>query len=207
MIEIYEHRLPITVNRRTRGGPGMPRIKIRVPSGQLTQVFNRSRVLNTYDLSYSMKTQADMEKVRSMYYIVNGLQLAGFRVRDWHDYQLRVFSSVLLLDDTSGDWQVYRRYTEGPLSYDRLIQKPNADLVVQRTRGAVTSTATATVDTVTGLVAISGHADGDTYCCTAGTFDVPVTFADDTMSNVEIDGYEGHILQAVPSIPLEELLL
>jgi uncharacterized protein (TIGR02217 family) len=202
----YEHRIAIDVNRRTRGGPGMPRTKVRTTGGQLTQVFQRSRVLNTYDFSYSMKTTADFEAVRALFYIIMGTPYQGFRVRDWHDYKLTQANSVLTFI-TGSTWQIYRRYTEGPSSYDRIVKKPvNGSIVVYRTRSAVVSLASATVDSTTGIATISGHAGGDTYTCT-GQFDVPVTFADDTMNNVEIDGFEGNLLQAVPSIPLEELLL
>jgi uncharacterized protein (TIGR02217 family) len=202
----YEHRLPIDVNRRTRGGPGMPRTKVRVESGRLTQVFRRSKVLSTYDLSYSMRRVADFERVRAMFYIVMGTPYQGFRIRDWHDYQLTQANSVLTFI-TGSTWQIYRRYSEGPAYFDRIIQKPvDASVVVYRTRSAVVSTASATVDSTTGIATISGHVGGDTYTCT-GLFDVPVTFADDTMDGIEIDGFEGDLLQALPSVPLEEILL
>src|SRR5690349_21344152 len=109
----YEHRLPIDVNRRTRGGPGAVRLIVRTESKRITQVFRGSRVLNTYDLSYPMRRVSDFEKVRAMFYIVMGTPYQGFRIRDWHDYQLTQSNSVLTFI-TGSTWQIYRRYIEGP---------------------------------------------------------------------------------------------
>lgn len=202
-----EQRLSDEASRGSRGGPMATRTKVYSTSRRLYQNFPTSRPLQVYDYSFGNKLQADFEEIRAMFYVVFGTPYTGFRWKDWNDYQLTQSNSVLTFI-TGSTWQIYRRYAlAGGVYWDRIIQKPNADIVVKRTRAAVVTTASATVDTATGIATISGHAGGDTYTC-EGSFDVPVTFAEnEALSNVELDGLSESEIQSLPSIRLEEILL
>ena len=63
-----------------------------------------------------------------------------------------------------------------------------------------------TADLNTGIANISGHVGGDTYTW-VGNFDVPVTFSDDALDQIEITGHAQDLLQSLPSIKVEELRL
>lgn len=202
-----EQRLSDEASRGSRGGPMATRTKVYSTSRRLYQNFPTSRPLQVYDYTFGNKLQADFEALRAMFYVVFGTPYTGFRWKDWNDYKLTQSNSTLVFI-TGSTWQIYRRYSlAGGVYWDRIIQKPNDDIVVKRTRSGVVTTATATVATTTGIATISGHAGGDTYTC-EGTFDVPVTFADnEALANVELDGLSESEIQGLPSIRLEEILL
>lgn len=199
-----EQRIPDTVSRGTKGGPRGRRTKVYVQNGRLRQVFEWSRSLQQYDVSYGIRTLADLEAVRALFYVVMFTPFEGFRFKDWNDY--RMTQSTSRLDFVSGtEWQIKRLYTVGASTHARTITKPvSGSVTVYRTRSGVVTTATASVDSTTGLATIAGHAGGDTYTC-AGEFDVPVTFADDALDQIELDGNLDQMLQGLPAVMLEEL--
>ena len=92
------------------------------------------------------------------------------------------------------------------LEFLRRIQKPTAGAIVYRTRAGSVATATATVDTSTGIATITGHVAGDTYTW-AGEFDVPVTFTDDAwVQQLEAMNIDGAV-STMPAINVEEIVL
>ena len=201
-----EQRLPDTVSRGSKGGPRARRTKVYVQNGRVRQIFQWSRSLQQYDVSYGVRTIEHMETLRSLWYVVMFTPYEGFRYKDWNDYRLTQANSRL--DFISGsDWQIKRIYTFGASTHARTISKPvDGTVTVYRTRGGVVSVASATVDATTGIATISGDVGGDTYTC-EGEFDVPVIFMDDTLDQVELEGTAKQVLQGLPSIMLEEVPL
>jgi uncharacterized protein (TIGR02217 family) len=200
-----EHRISDAITRGSRGGPRGNRLKAYTRGGRLTQEFLRARMLQSYDVSYGIKTLENFEEIRSLFYVVMGEGYEGFRFKDWSDYRLTYDNSTLVLIDGS-DWQIARLHTAGAGSFSRSIHKLVGTTAVQRIRGGTPSVPTAVVDANTGIVSVSGHVEGDTYSV-LGQFDVPVTFTDDALDNIEVNGNINKILQGLPSIKLEELLL
>lgn len=169
----------------------------------MKQKFHRSLALQRYDVSYGIKTLADFEAVRAAFYVVMFTPYTGFRFRDWNDYQLNAGNSTLtLVSGTS--WQINRFYSFGGVGFNRRIIKLVGTPAILRLRSGVTSTVTATVNANTGVATITDHVSGDTYSA-VGEFDVPVTFVDDALDGVELDGNWNAVLQNLPSIKLEEL--
>lgn len=201
-----EERLPITITAGSRGGPVASRTKVYSTSGKLQQDFRWSRPLQRYDLSYGIKTLANFEAVRAMWYVVMFTPCEGFRIRDWSDYQAtQTNTGAVLIGGTT--WQLQRIYTVGASSFRRPIYKLDGAPLVYRTRsGATTLITPSTLAANAGTVTLTGHTAGDTYTW-AGQFDVPVTFTDDAMDQIEITGNAQELLQALPSIKIEELRL
>lgn len=200
-----EDRLNPAIGRSPTGGPVGARLKAYA-GGRLQQSFLRSRSLQRYDISNGIKTAAAFEEVRALFYVVMFEGYAGFRFKDWSDYTLTQTTSTLKLIAGS-TWQIHRRYTAGITTHDRKIEKTVAATVtVYRTRAGAVSTASATVDHTTGVATITGHTAGDTYTC-EGQFDVPVTFLDDALDNIRLDGVLNNLLIDLPSITLEEIRL
>lgn len=202
-----DQRFPDDIARGSTGGPTAARLKAYGGGGRLAQTFLWRHPKHRFDVSHGIKTVADFERVRAFWYVVFfGGPFEGFRYKDWNDYRADR-SNTALLEAPGGAWQLARRYTTGPASFDRPIAKPvDGTVVIYRMRGGVVTVATAVVDYATGLVTITGHAGGDTYTW-EGEFDVPVTFADDAISEISLDGLAGHELLGLPSIPLEEVRL
>jgi uncharacterized protein (TIGR02217 family) len=200
-----EQRISTDILRGSRGGPRQRREKSIVNSGRMKQDFQWTRPLHLYDISYGIKSQANFEEVRSLFYLVMFTPYDGFRVRDWNDYQCtQANSSLTFISGTQ--WQMCRKYTHVATSYLRPVFKIVGTPIIYRTRSAVVTVASASVDNNTGVATISGHVGGDTYTW-LGEFDVPVTFQDDTMDQIELDGNWNRVLQNLPSIKLEEIRL
>jgi len=201
-----EERLPITITAGSSGGPVAKRTKVYTQSGQLRQNFHWTRPKHNYDLSFGIKTIEHFEAVRSMWYVVMfGGPYEGFRMRDWSDYEVTTaIGGLAALDGSPTEWQLQRIYTVGSASYRRAIYKLDGVPKVYRTRTGVTTLIAPTVDLNTGLAVITDHVGGDTYAW-SGMFDVPVTFSDDAMDQIEITGNANELLQSLPSIRVEEL--
>lgn len=201
-----EERLPVTITAGSTGGPVGKRTKVYVQNGRLQQNFEWSRPLHRYDLSYGIKTLANFEAVRAMWYVVMfGGPYEGFRIRDWSDYQCTRDNSGLTVQSGSPtEWQLQRLYAVGNAVYRRNIYKLDGTPSIYRTRSGSTTLISASVDLNSGIANIAGHVAGDTYTW-VGMFDVPVTFSDDAMDQIEITGNAQDLLQSLPSIKVEEL--
>ena len=148
-----------------------------------------------------------------MWYAVNFAPYEAFRFRDWADYLATAANSRLVFI-TGTTWQMQRVYTTGAVSFYRTITRPCATpgATIWRTRsGVVTQVYIASVNYSTGVVTSAnqatpgdgGHLAGDTYTW-AGPFDVPVTFADDSLPQQLESGRDGPVA-TFQSIKLEEV--
>ena len=201
-----EQRLSQRIERGATGGPvNRGRQMVRSAGGRMRQVFTWPEPLHTYTVSHGVLGQAQLEELRALWYIVNFTPYEGFRFRDWSDFRATQQNSRCTLI-TGSTYQLQRVYTFAGLEFLRRIQKPTAGAIVYRTRAGSVATATATVDTSTGIATITGHVAGDTYTW-AGEFDVPVTFTDDAWAQqleaMNIDG----AVSTMPAINVEEIVL
>lgn len=201
-----EQRLSPRIERGATGGPvNRGRQMVRSAGGRLRQVFTWPEPLHSYTINHGVLAQAQLEELRALWYVVHFTPYEGFRFRDWSDFRATQQNSRCSLI-TGSTYQLQRVYTFAGIEFVRRIQKPVSGVVVYRTRSAVVSTATATVDTTTGIATISGHVSGDTYTW-AGDFDVPVTFTDDAwVQQLEILRDDG-VLASMPTVNLEEIAL
>lgn len=192
---------------RTLDNPG--RNMLYSASGELTQNFISSNAVYKYDLAPGIRYAPQYLAIEAIWHVVNfgtsGPYL-GFLVKDWGDYKLDQTNSRLTLI-TGATYQINRvySYSFGAVTdeYLRPIYKPAAGIVVKRTRSGVVSTASATIDTTTGIATISGHTGGDTYTC-IGAFYVPVTFSENQWT-AKLDGGGSTMVSVTGSIKLEDI--
>lgn len=105
----------------------------------------------------------------------------GFRMRDWKDYQDESGGIFVML--TSTTFQMYKRVTVNGVNYDQLINKPVNPTLFPTTIPAtpaivVTGGVSPVVDYATGIVTVASG----TPTAWTGTYDIAVTFADDTIA-------------------------
>jgi len=189
---------------RTKFVPG--RTMLRSPNGGLNQNYTAALPILKYDLAHGIKRASQYSSVEDLWYVVHfgsGGPYSGFLVKDFGDFRLTQTNSRLTLI-TGAIYQINRVHAYGGLAeFLRPILKPDANIVVKRTRSGVVTTATATVDTTTGQATISGHAGGDTYTC-EGTFHMPVTFSEDEW-DCDIIGGDSQLVVVSGSIKVEEI--
>ena len=192
-----EARLSDRITQGSTGGPVGSRTLTRTVGGKLKQKFNRSVPLQRYDLSYGIKTKADLEEVRAAFYVVLFTPYEGLRFKDWSDFEAtRTNSSVVLITGTT--YQLYRNYVFGSITLRRKITKPVAGGVIYDAGGSVLSSSIATT---TGIATVASG----TPATWVGEFDVPVTFADDSLDSIEWHNSAQGPIMNLPSIMVEEL--
>lgn len=205
-MDFFEHRLDERISYGARGGPTWKTTRVRSTSGRQWTNREWDYPLHRYQVGQSVKTNADFETIRALFYVVAG-GYEGFRFKDWADYEATQSNSRLVLASGSPTaWQLCRVYTVAGREFVRPIYKPCASPTPQvyRTRSGVTTLITASVDTTSGLAVFAGHVAGDTYTW-VGEFDVPVNFADDELESEIVDDGGDDFLVRWPSIVLEEI--
>lgn len=179
-------------------------------SGFETTNQNWSQTRHAYDVGLAVRTASDYLLVKTHFHAMRG-RAKSFPFLDPIDFKVSQADGVLTA--SGSDWQMFYRYGSGDGAYDRKITRPRTGTVaVFRTRSGVTSnvTGSATITYTTGIVAISGDADGDTYAW-SGEFFVPCRYDVDRLPGAIIDkqppGQDApELLVACDSIPMLEVL-
>lgn len=194
-----EQRIDSRIERGARGGPtNAGRLKPYLASGALRQVFTWAQALHSYDVSHGCRDAADLESLRSLWWVVNFTPYDGFRFRDWRDYR-GVKGTTALRQITSTTYQLQRTYTFGGITVTRDIVKPVAGVQVYNSSDSLL---TSSLDTTTGIATVATG----TPSYWTGEFDVPVTFADNEWIE-DTESTSAGALPILPTIKLEELLI
>lgn len=192
---------PDDITQGSKGGPTLPgRTKTYTFAKKLKQNFTDTTRLHVYDYGYAIRRKAQFELLLALYHNVMGTPYEGFLHKDWLDYRATPANSALAL--ISGNtWQLQRRYVFGSSTVYRDITCPKSGSVAIFTAGG--SPCTASVDAETGIATVTSG----TPAYWTGFFYVPVTFMDDTIENIELDGHVGidTELARLPAIKLEEI--
>lgn len=165
---------------------------------------NWVNALHSFDVSLAVRVASDYRTVLDHFHEVRGRAYV-FPFKDFLDFQTSATDGVATLISGS-DYQLGKLYgSTNP--YTRKITRPvSGTCTVYRTRSAVQTTITPTVDYNTGQITVSGHVAGDTYQW-AGEFRVPVRYMADRLPAAAINkqpGVAGELIVDCPSILLGE---
>lgn len=165
---------------------------------------NWSQVRHQYDAGLAVRLESDYALVKAHFNTMRG-KAKAFPFTDPLDYQVPQTAGILALVSGS-DYQLHYRYGTGDDKYDRKITRPRTGtVVVYRTRTGSTTTITPTVSYTTGVVTVSGHADGDTYAW-SGEFFVPCRYDIDQLPGVILDRQPGgELIVECSSLPIVEV--
>lgn len=127
-----------------------------------------------YDLTHAAKSPEQLKEMLAFFLAVSKGRAYGFRLRDWADYSATATEGLLGTGVGVGapTYQLRKRYTASPLTYDRDIRKPVANTVtVYRNAVAVTYGSLAgqiSLDTTTGIVTFVPDAIANALAITVG---------------------------------------
>lgn len=173
-------RFPETISEGASGGPGYLTEVIERDSGHenRNQVWSAARA--RYDVAHGLKTQAQLDTLIAFFRTVKG-RTHGFRFKDWTDFDATSSEGRLgtgAIGTGAPTYQLYKRYTSGSQTEDRLISKivaasytiyKNATPVVEGA-GAGEFALNANTGIVTFVAtdseAITGHTPGATHVFT-----------------------------------------
>lgn len=220
----HDTRLPADIERGAVGGPSFKTTVLQLESGFEQRNIDWVNTRAEYDISYGLMSMEDnqletyIHAIRDFFYARQG-RAHGFRFKDWADYQIGDPDDpssnnqlIGLGDDSTVDFQVFKRYTSGGITYDRTIKKLVAGTYtvyldgVEQTEGV-----DYTIDIDTGIITFNSAPastggtgpSGEQVVSIATEFDVPVRFDTDHLGiNIQV-----HSAGSIPAIPVVELRL
>lgn len=163
----YNENFPDDISYGSKGGPKFSTTIIRLKSGHEQRNVNWQYPLHMYDVSYGVKTQAQMAALRSFFMAMFG-QAHTFRFKDWHDYTTNAdgvsasawndakASAVAVNANSGTTWQIVKSYGIGSAAFRRNIKYPIAATVSAGVAGVEVSTNRISVDASTGYVTVTG---------------------------------------------------
>lgn len=201
MVTFHEVRLDKHYSFGAKGGPNFNTTIFELSSGVEKRNVNWQDVRAQYDITYNIKTRAELDAIKAFFYARQG-RAYGFRFKDFSDYKLER-QTIGTTDTTTATFQIYKRYSSGAYYYDRNITKIVADVDVDAytftawvngvsqtvVEGSSPGASEVAIDRNTGIVTL-----GSTHAATTGylveiqcEFDVPVRFNADTFSSTVVD--------------------
>lgn len=176
MVFLETPRFPDAVAFGFTGGPRFSTSITAVLSGAEQRNANWSRSRGKWSVDQRVKKQSVTDLLVAHFYVVNGSAI-GFRFKDWADYTAVTGSTGVLIPIAGATYQLYKRYTRGSLTYDRIITKPVTGVVFA---GA----GTYSLDTTTGIMTVVSGVASTGW---TGEFDVPVRFTKDELDIEAVD--------------------
>jgi uncharacterized protein (TIGR02217 family) len=200
-------------------GPGHETTILELDSGAEERIVRRQGARRVYDVGMGVRTMAQLYSTYEFILARQG-SAYGFRLKDWLDFATTADgrtatsgggTAAVAFDDqvlgtgdgTTTQFQLVKKYTSGPATITRLIQKPVDATTVVGING-VEQTTGFTTDTTTGLVLFTTAPPNGQQVTGGCQFDVPVRLAKDadTHTAISIEAFDTGSL----SIPLIELI-
>lgn len=213
----HEVRLPEDIERGAQGGPEFNTTILELSSGHERRNENWSRARMSWDIGYGIMSDDDavdtnFRTLLDFFYNRHGRSI-GFRFKDWTDFILDrqaigETDPVEVETGRNNQFQVFKRYTSGGATYDRVLQKLVSGTVrlwvdgTERVVGGGTGQFQVNVNT--GVVTLGTDLRDlpSALVEVACEFDIPVRFDTDKLElNVALWN-----AASVPSIPIVELL-
>jgi uncharacterized protein (TIGR02217 family) len=190
-------RFPERISFGAIGGAGYLTDVTIVASGAEFRNAAWSQARMTWDVAHAARRQPDYELLAAFFRTMRG-RLHGFRFKDWTDFTVTGSAGILTATGVTDEYQMFKRYTSGSQTEDRLISKPVAGSFT------IAGVGTYTTVTTTGKVTRTGGAAPTGW---SGQFDVPCRFDTDAMRGEIIDKSpgSGEFIMGWESIPIIEL--
>ncbi len=205
MSNLLDARFPLPVSKGSSSGPAWAVTEVALSSGHRGGTGAWGAPLRRYEVQLQARHRLELAAVLELYLVAGG-PLRGFRLHDWTDDSSAPAggapnSSDQLIGTGDGEttaFQLVKRYSVGASEFLRPISKPIAESVLVAVGG---TPASATIDTISGVVTLADPAPIGLPVTAGFRFDVPVRF--DGALPMTSRGLYGDI----PTISLKELRL
>lgn len=156
---------PDDISYGSKGGPQFNTTVLRMRSGHEQRNVNWAYPLHLYDVSYGVKTQAQMASLRNFFMAMLG-RAHTFRFKDWHDYTTAtdgnasssafdVYISAAV--SATSQYQLRKLYTISSSITERKITKPVSATVSCAVNGNEVPSSMFTVDDLTGVFTLTNN--------------------------------------------------
>lgn len=192
---------PDDISYGSKGGPKFSTTIIQLKSGHEQRNINWLYPLHMYDVSYGVKTQAQMASLRTFFMGMFG-QAHTFRFKDWHDYTTHTDgvsthayddAIVSAISSTVAQYRIVKPYDTGTAVLRRDINKPVAATVSVGFLGAELPSGRYSVNASSGVVSINGASStiGTITQAVSAVVSVTATHGFDTGDTVYIRNVNG----------------
>lgn len=205
----HDVELPRHIARGAKGGSKFNTTVLQMASGREQRNINWSRVRGEWDIGYGLQNREDMEEVLHFFHARWG-RAHSFNFYDWVDHSVGI-QSVGVADGATTQFQMFKRYQNGPYYFDYEIKKivPGSVLGVAVDNAGDGNFTTVnplvwSVDETTGILEFDTAPSWSSEVQVLGfEFYRPVRF-DTDLIETSIDFYENFTF---PQIPLVEVKL
>ncbi|WDM84989.1 DUF2460 domain-containing protein [Ehrlichia sp. JZT12] len=181
-----EIRFPEDISYGSTGGPEFLTNIIETNNGTEYRKVNLSYPRNKYNIIYSAKSEEQLSKLISFFYIHKGRAI-GFRFKDWSDYKAKK-QKIGTGNSQQRNFQIIKTYKIGQQSYVRIITKPVINTVKIYYNNTV-QTHGFTVNPSNGQLEFNIPPDNGIEIYADYEFDIPVRFDSDYLP-YSIDNYK-----------------
>lgn len=182
-MSFHEVLFPERIAYGAVGGPKFKTTVMSLASGYEKRNIDWSKVRHEYDVSYGLKTQAELEEIREFFYARKG-KAYGFLFKDWADYKLA--QSIGSTNGSQAAFQIFKRYDDSAALYDRNLTKIKASGFQISVGATVLGPGNFTLNATTGIVTLDNSFATTTAQSVVVTceFYVPVRFDTDHLATV-----------------------
>lgn len=207
MSDFHDVRLPVAISFGSTGGPRFSTSVTITASGFERRNRDWKEARSEFDISTGIRSTRDLE-ILAAFFRARAGRAHGFRFRDWADFR----SSANGLgtgptdqplgtgDGVTRQFQLVKLYGDGLFSESRTISRPVKDSVRIAVDG-VESLQGWSCDPSSGVISFDTAPAAQAVLSAGFEFDVPVRFADDSLS-ISLESFEAG---AIPAIRLIEI--
>ena len=202
-LPFVNRQFPECVSYGSSGGPGFKTGIFEVDSGLTQTEIQWERIRARYNANFDHVPPEDIARVEDFFYGMKGKAIA-FRYKDWSDYTISN-QNFMVGDGVTTSFQIFKRYTSGGFTYDRMIKAPRSGSYAVALNGAqLILDQDYWVNELAGTIVFRNAPPPDALgTIIQGEFDVPVRFDTDTL-DVSFDEFRQ---LNVSSLPMIEVLL
>jgi uncharacterized protein (TIGR02217 family) len=117
-----EVQMDVNVSYGSGGGPGFKTLIFEGHTGLEQRSISWTRAKGKWNVAQGIRNQSDMDTIRALFYNTSG-RAAGFRFKDWGDYQLNNMQ-IATGDGSTKVFKITKTYAVTGSSYVRRIFKP-----------------------------------------------------------------------------------
>lgn len=176
-IPIDNVRLPENIERGAVGGPRFNTALVTLDGGYEQTQQNWEVPRRAWQIGYGVQSKEDYEDVLAFFMARRG-RARGFRFKDWSDYEI-VNQQIGTGDATEDQFQIYKRYDDTALPFDRPITQVVSGTLTVTLNGTPTTSYTLLSGGIIDFVSPPGSGVVIRVSC---EFDIPVRFDNDQIT-------------------------
>lgn len=200
ILGFHEVQFPKDLSMGAIGGPGYNTGIVKTITGGESRIQKWAQSRSTYQIAHNIKSQEQLDVLRSFFMNRKG-KVYGFRFHDWMDYSV-TGQHLLTGPDIQG--QLYKTYTNGGYTEDRIISRPIISTIKLYNNGVAVPAGSIFYVSTEGLITLGFEIASGDVITVDFEFDVPVRFNVDNM-DVLLEDFDSYSWNGITLIEVREV--